>query len=291
VKRRTFLKQAAAAGMAAAALAAGGRAFGADPARIELPRIKLGSLEVSRLILGSNPFWGYSHTSGDVDQQMRTYYTDDQIMAVLDDAAACGITTVATPPMPRWIDLHKKYLDRGGRLKLWLAQPDGPASGIKAEIAAAVKGGAAAVLIQGHRVEEQFERGQFDLIKEWLEYIKSLGVPAGLAAHRPDIHPEIERRGLPSDFYFQCFYNLAHSDAFRDEDRTKAVETIASITAKPVVAYKILAAGRNPPAEAFAYAFAHLKPKDGVCVGVFPRDKTGQVREDATLAARTVAGA
>jgi hypothetical protein len=280
MKRRAFLRQAAAAGMAAAALAAGGQVRAADGAALSLPKIKLGRLEVSRLILGSNPFWGYSHTSPAADEQMRTWYTDERIMAALDEAAVCGITAVATPPTPRWIDLHKKYLDRGGRLRIWLAQPDGSPETMKQQITDSVKGGAGAVLVQGHVVEGQFEKGRFDVLRGWVDHTKSLGVPAGLAAHRSDVHVELEKQGLATDFYFQCFYNLSHDEAFREEDRAKAVEAIGRI-AKPVVAYKILAAGRNAPKEAFEYAFSHIGAKDGVCVGVFPRDKTDQIHEDA----------
>ena len=76
--RREFMKHSALAGAAAAAglSAAGAAKAGEAAAKAEvakaapsqvlskpLPTIKLGSLDVSRFILGSNPFWGYSHKS------------------------------------------------------------------------------------------------------------------------------------------------------------------------------------------------------------------------------------
>jgi len=275
-------------GMAAAAMAAGavaGRVGGAEPAAAELPKIKLGPLEVSRLILGSNPFFGFAHQPGNVGDLMNAYYTDDRIMAALDEAAAHGITAVAAPPFKRWIDLYKRYLDRGGKLRIWLSQPDGPPEGMKDEIALSVKAGARAVFVQGHRVEQQFEAGTFDVARGWVEHAKSLGVVAGLAAHRPDVHLEAERRGFPADFYFQCFYNVAHADHYVDEDRTKAVATIRQV-AKPVIGYKILAAGRNQAVESFEFAFRHIRPKDGVCVGVFPKDQPDQIAQNAALVRR-----
>ena len=59
---------------------------------------------------------------------------------------------------------------------------------------------------------------------------------------------------------------------------------------KPCLGFKILAAGRScwsPPAveQAFRYAFASIKPTDGVIVGMFPR-YSDQVAEDAALARR-----
>ncbi|MGB2819512.1 MAG: twin-arginine translocation signal domain-containing protein, partial [Phycisphaerae bacterium] len=58
--RREFLKDTALIGAAVGALRAADAAAAAEPAG-KLPKIRIGKLEVSRLILGSNPFFGFSH--------------------------------------------------------------------------------------------------------------------------------------------------------------------------------------------------------------------------------------
>lgn len=63
----------------------------------------------------------------------------------------------------------------------------------------------------------------------------------------------------------------------------KAVETIRQI-ARPMVAYKILAAGRLPPEKAFASALSHIAPQGAICVGAFPKDKPGMIAEDISMA-------
>ena len=63
--------------------------------------------------------------------------------------------------------------------------------------------------------------------------------------------------------------------------KVPGVELVAPVA--EIEPYKILAAGRLPAREGFGFAFRHLAPKDGVCVGVFPKDDPGQVGEDATL--------
>lgn len=281
MNRREFMKR---SGLIGAAVAAGGVAgmAGAKDAVRRMPTIKLGSLEVSRLILGSNPFWGYSHKSPQLDEEMKKYHTDERIIAILDEAAECGITAIASPPDKRWRDLYKKYLDGGGKLRIWIAQPHGSPDQMKDEISAAADAGAQAAFIQGARVEEQFGQKKLDVLLDWVEHIRKRGVVAGMAAHWPEIHPEIERRGFPTDFYFQCFYNASKGEKYRAEEREKAIVTIHQIK-KPVIGYKILAAGRLPPQEGFEYAFAHLAPKDGVCVGVYTKDAVDQIRQNATL--------
>jgi hypothetical protein len=52
---------------------------------------------------------------------------------------------------------------------------------------------------------------------------------------------------------------------------------------KPAIHYKVMAAGRNTPAEAFAYVARHLRPTDAVCVGIFTKNKPDMLREDVEL--------
>jgi hypothetical protein len=283
MKRRDFLKT-------GAALAAGGLTVAAKPLpgtanriieAVSLPTIRLGTLEVSRLILGSNPFWGYSHKSAQLDEEMRRHHTDERIMQILDEAADCGLTALASPPDERWVNIWARYLEKGGRLKIWISQCHGNPEQMPAEIDRSVKAGAKAIFIQGLRVEEQFGLGNFDVLRSWIERIKEAGLPAGAAAHWPEVHPELERRKFPTDFYYQCFYNVSQSNDYSAGEREKAMATIKELE-KPVVAYKILAAGRLPASEGFEYAFNHIARKDGVCVGIYAQEAIDQIRQNAT---------
>ena len=283
MKRREFLK-------AGAVLAAGApAAIGGPRPRPEradgqaaLPTVRLGTLEVSRLILGSNPFWGYSHKSAALDEEMRRHHTDERIIQILDEAASCGLTAVASPPDERWTKLWTRYAAEGGRLKIWISQCHGAPEQMVQEIDRSIKAGAKAVFIQGLRVEEQFGKGRFDTLRAWIERIKEAGLPAGAAAHWPEIHPELERRGFPTDFYYQCLYNVSKTNDFSPAERGRAAATIAALD-KPVIAYKILGAGRLTAAEGFEYAFNHIRRKDGVCVGIYARNAIEQIRQNATF--------
>ncbi len=283
MKRREFLKSGAALAAGGAALAglplSGATARAQAPAG--LPAVRLGTLEVSRLILGSNPFWGYSHKSAALDEEMRRHHTDERIMQILDEAASCGVTAVASPPDERWRKLWTRYAAGGGRLGIWISQCHGNPEQMLSEIDRSVEAGAKAVFIQGARVEEQFGKGRFDTLRTWIEHIRKAGLPAGAAAHWPEIHPELERRGFPTDFYYQCLYNASKSSDYSAAEREKAAATIARI-GKPVVAYKILAAGRLTAAEGFEYAFNHIRRKDGVCVGIYAKNAIDQIRQNAT---------
>jgi len=279
--RREFLKTTGALG---AVIAGGGlRALASDQGQEKLPpmpMIHLGKLEISRFILGTNPFFGYAHQPGEIGGQMKEYYTDERIIANLDEAAAHGITAVASPPDERWQKLWKRYRESGGKLKHWISQPHRPPEKIPGEIEESVKAGASAVFIQGHKVEGQFEQGTFDVVREWVEIIRKLGVPAGIGAHRQDCHLEAQKRGFPVDFYYQCMFNVAHGDTFEKGDPQKAAEVIRKLE-KPVIAYKILGAGRVRPKEGFEFALKNIQAKDGVCVGIYTKANPRQIEENA----------
>ena len=278
--RREFLKDAAVIGAAVGAL----RATDADAAKGpagRLPKIKLGKLEVSRLILGSNPFFGFSHGNPQASAgEMRKYYTPERIMAVMDEAAEQGIEAVWTPCYDHWIKLWNQYRGKGGKLKVWIGQPDS-FDRMKEHIAACAKNGGKAICVQGESVDRAFREGKHGLVKEWLELIHSFGLPAGIAAHSPRTHLVAEEKKLPTDFYHQCMYQ---PENYSTKCRDQALATIRKLD-KPVVAYKVLAAGRLKPKEAFAHLLEHVRPKDGLCVGVFPK-KSDEITENATLTAK-----
>lgn len=274
ISRRTFLAQAAAltAALSLPRIAGAAKSPG-------LPMISLGSLKVGRMILGSNPFFGYAHVAAKEKKEMEAFYTKEKVMDVLDEAFANGVTAVWMPGDPRMVDLWTEYKAKGGKLPTWIAQNHVSPDKMKDNMTEAVKKGAAAISVQGVAIDRLVRAGKWDVVKDWIEHIKSLGVPAGMASHYPDTHLEAEKRKIPTDFYCQCLYT---PEDYSPARREAALKTIAQIE-KPVIAYKVLAAGRLTPDEAFNYVIPKLKPKDGLCVGIFSKHDADQIREDTTL--------
>ncbi len=66
------------------------------------------------------------------------------------------------------------------------------------------------------------------------------------------------------------------------EDRRIMTELIQTLS-RPVIHYKIMAAGRNDPREAFEFVARHLRPQDAVCVGVYTKDAPCMIEEDIRL--------
>lgn len=284
--RRQFLADGVIAAVAAAT--AGRSAALAWPAQAAesetaaaMPMIALGSLRVSRVFLGSNPFFGFSHGNPQAsDREMREWYTPERIMAVLDAAAELGINAVWSPCYDHWIRVWNQYREKNGKLRHWIAQPD--REPMEQELEVAFNNGASAVCIQGIRIDEQVGRGRWDIVRGWLERIKAQGLPAGMATHGAKTHLEAEDRRLPTDFYHQTMYR---PDNYVEQGLEESLTTIEKLD-KPVVGYKVLGAGRVRPQEALPRVFKRMKAKDGVCVGVFPKKNPDEIRQNVELVRR-----
>ena len=87
-----------------------------------MEKVKIGTLEVSRFILGSNPFSGFAHQSAQASRDMIHYYTADRIKQTMRQAEEAGITTLIARADQHVIRTLLEYLDEGGKLQ-WVAQP------------------------------------------------------------------------------------------------------------------------------------------------------------------------
>ena len=253
--------------------------------------VKLGSLSVSRFILGSNPFSGFAHQTPERSEQMTHWYTAGRIIEALHQAEAAGITTLIARADHHVIRTLMEYWDGGGKLQ-WVAQTC-PGVGPTARVARmAIDGGAKAVYVHGGVMDYSLAHDDFADPLEGFRLVRQAGLPVGVAGHNPDVFAWAEKN-LDADFYLCSYYNAAHRDAgaekltgqpewFLDEDRCRMAATIAGLS-KPVIHYKVMAAGRNAPAEALSFAARAMRPTDAVCVGVFTGDKPDMIAEDVRL--------
>jgi len=259
-----------------------------------LPCVEFCGLKVTRLVLGANPFAGYSHQGRQRDQEMLTYHTVARIRETWERAEAAGINTMVTNnTSPNVVQAVREYRAAGGALQ-WIAQiAFRPGQSMEAAIDEAVAIGCRAMYFHGGLVDEAYQRKDEAKVRGWCDRARSLGVPAGVAGHAPEVHRWVDQLGV-ADFHAVCFFNCGSlhagkGDKFRLSDVAPATACIRSIR-KPCIAYKIMGAGRMDPRMAFEYAFENIKPTDVANVGVHRADKDGMVEENAALVREILGG-
>jgi hypothetical protein len=249
-----------------------------------LPCVRIGGREVTRLIIGGNPFSGNSHQSGEKDIEMRDYYTVERIKDTLRQCEEAGINT--------WQSRGDNFITRvlnehrleGGGLQ-WIAQTASERRDTIANIHQIGNYEPIGIYHHGSRTDHHFRNGTFDEVVEAMDEIKAMGFPAGLGTHMPTVVLHAEESGLKPDFYMLSLYNLTErGDGYDPEDRVKATEVIRKVK-KLFLAFKIMAAGRNEPREALTFALRNIKSTDALVVGMYTKHQPDQIFENARLVA------
>lgn len=261
--------------------------------------VTIGSLTVSRFIVGSNPFSGFSHQSREMDAAMRHYWTTARIKAALAEAESLGINTLVARGDHHVMRLLLEYWDEGGRLQ-WLCQTCPEIGPTSLAINRAIAGGAKGCHVHGGVTDHLLAEGRLGELQADIDRLRDAGLVAGIAGHNPKVFEWAEEH-LDVDYYMCCYYNPTPRDKdpnhphgakekFAEEDRRQILGVIAGLS-RPVIHYKVLAAGRNDPADAFAVAARAMRDSDAVCVGIYTAEMPDQLARDVDLLTRALAAA
>jgi len=254
-----------------------------------LPTIEIGGVTLSRLMVGGNPFDGNSHYSTELNEDMRNYFTMENIKRTLHRCEQLGMRSFVVRGDAYMYAMVREYRAEGGKMN-WLAQHAPEIGNFEAGIYKIKQAGAQLAYHQGTVTDALFKEGNYDQIKENLKIIRDTGFPAvGLATHMPQVLEYADNEGWDVDFYALCVYNLSRIDRVSsyasksikidepllEEDRALALEGIRK-TKKPCIAFKVLGANRRCSTQedvraALEESYASIKPTDAVLVGMFPK--------------------
>jgi hypothetical protein len=253
--------------------------------------VDLGNVKVSRFILGSNPFSGFSHLGTAVDQAMQRYYTTDAIKRTIREAEGLGVNTLIARADAHVMRMLLEYWDQGGTIQ-WFAQTCPELGDPVVSVNRAASAGARSCYIHGGVMDHLLANGRLDEIPRIIDLIRSKGMLAGIAGHNVHVFEWAEQH-LDVDYYMCCYYNptdrsadpahVAGSDEYYGLEDREAMTTLIAHLSRPAIHYKVLAAGRNDPAEAFGYVARHLRASDAVCVGVYTQNAPQMLADDVRL--------
>ncbi len=253
--------------------------------------IQLGNVSMARFLLGCNPFGGFAHQTFERDEEMRNWYTMTRVQETFRLAEAAGITAHLGRADDFIMRALREHWNEGGALT-WIAQTCPGVGTLRHGVQNAISGRAKCCFIHGGELDFRVANNQTAEVFEAIAMIKDNGMAAGVAGHSTDtIRWAADHLDL--DFFMCCYYNpddrtkQAHRDYGTEEvydpEHRDAMCALIQELPKPVIHYKILAAGRNEPIEAFNYFADAYRPGDAVCVGIFTKENPNMVQEDVDL--------
>ncbi len=276
------------------------------PAPAALPKVKFFNTDVTRLIVGSNPLYGYSHFNSVLDNLMREWMTQDRRVETLKRAEAAGINTWQVHYNDPTIEDFKRYRGEGGKMN-WLVLADFELMKNWKLIPQVAKLGAIGIAHHGNRTDERFREGQMEIVHDFVKAVQDAGLPGGISTHNPKVVEYVEERGWKNDYYMTCMYRVTRrpeearkemgesplGELYYEKDPERMCQMVRQ-TRKTCFAFKLLAAGRNirnrdTVENAFRFVLTHIKPQDAAIVGTFPKFKD-EMAENVQTVSRVLAG-
>ena len=298
--RREFLRRGAELTTTTAALASALTVKAAVERDALLPTIKLGQHEVTRLIIGGNPVYGYSHFNRILSQSQTQWHTPERVVELLANCEAKGINTWQNSYAERTLSDVQRYRDNGGKMHwLCLGKPDWDEHPERIDDAAKRK--PIGIAPHGALGERLFREKKFTTLTDLLKRIRNAGVLVGLSGHNPALIEMSEEKGWDVDYYMCCLYYLTRpkeelskilgselplGEIYLPGDPARMFKVIQKAS-KPCLAYKVLAAGRRIDSAAqvkqcFQTALDNIKPTDAMIVGMYTQFGD-QVAENAAI--------
>ena len=262
--------------------------------------MKFFGTEISRLVAGCNPFYGYAHYNSILSTIMRDYYTPEKVCEVLRDCARYGINAYNYVQLGRAPEDLARFQAEGGKMHLIV-------QGTTEADVMVKQWNPLAIYRHGEATDKAFIAGDLNSVREWCKRARQTGVKVGVGTHKPEVIAQAESEGWDVDFYAGCVYNRTRTpeewrkvlngqtlemqgETYLQSDPPRMYAVMRK-TSKPCFAFKIMAAGRIPDSgadQAFQTAFESIKPTDGVFIGLFPRTKD-EVKENAERTVRILA--
>ena len=264
-----------------------------------LPTVPFGPYQISRLIIGGNPFSGNSHVSREMDDEMMDYFNTENIKKTLFNCQREGVNTMQLRADRHLTRVIREYRMDSGTMQ-WIAQTCPELGDFGGSIRGIMGYKPIAIYHHGTIADNLFKAGDIDELKSRLAAIRATGAMVGLGTHMPELIEYADAHGLDVDFYMACVYNLSKvqresssvtgvankGEPFDEEDRPLMYRAVRG-TQKTCLVFKILGATRRSatPADvegAFGEAFENIKANDAVVVGMFPK-YSNQASENARI--------
>lgn len=251
----------------------------------EFPRTEIGGLSVSRLIIGTNWFLGFSHKSVAKDKLIHATATRENIANLLETFLRAGVDTmIGTRPEKKLQDAVKDAEDRVGRGIISIGSPsfndlNGP--GLKGEVEKAceeyAKIGCKILIPHQMTTDALLDKSTRTIRRgdEIMKVIRAYGLIPGLSNHAPEAVVYADETDLDVETYIQIYNAIG----FLMQIEVEWVHHVIQNAKKPVMTIKPMAAGRLTPLAGLAFAWSTIRDKDMVAAGAMTPDEAKEIIE------------
>jgi hypothetical protein len=244
---------------------------------MSFPRVTVGDISLSRMIIGSNWIVGFSHTSNAADRVIQDAYKEiDSYTPLIDVFLKNGVDTVMGNFSKRPESTEKLFRaqDALGKKLIIVDTPvinmDNTAEArreCRQVFKRSAEIGSTFCLIHHASCEQLVNKNKktMDRLPDYLEMIREAGLRPGLSAHMPEVIQYADLNEYDVETYIQIFNCIG----FMMQIEIESVIKIIHEAKKPVMTIKPMAAGRVSPYVGLTFNWSVLPVNAMVTVGCF----------------------
>ena len=256
----------------------------------KFPRTTVGGVSLSRMIIGTNWFMGYSHTTEAKDRYINEHLKKPKVMAdTLEVFMKAGVDTIMgqiqSPPLR---DAIEEAQQRTGQKMIIVStpgfpvKPETPEKGFsEAELdkvcAEDARLGATFCMPHQSTTDALLDRCSRKIRKmdQICAAIRRHGMIPGLSTHMPESVTYADESGLDVETYIQIYNSMG----FLMQIEVDWIQRVILNAKKPVMTIKPFAAGQIRPLQGLTFVWNSIRPIDMVTVGTMSPREAAEVVE------------
>jgi len=234
------------------------------------------------MIIGTNWFFGYSHTSLAKDKFIISYQTRKRVVDILTVFFKEGIDTIMGPRNPLFYDMVQDVQERTGRKANLIVTPHfnilpgGPAEMEPERVFDECQKMGATFCMPHQNVTDALLDRMYNVIRDMDKYSKMIrqrGMIPGLSTHLPESVVIADNTNADVESYIQIYNAIG----FMMTIEVDWAMRIISKAKKPVMTIKPMAAGRLLPPVGLAFSWNTIRDQDMVAVGTTTPDEAQEL--------------
>ncbi len=250
----------------------------------DFPRTIVGGVSVSRMIIGTNWFLGYSHTSAAKDRFITSYQTVKNIADIISVFLDQGVDTLMGMAQPILQEAIEMAQDHSGKKVIRIftpafnVLPGGPAQSEPERVFDYCQELGGRFCFPHTSTTDLLVDRMHGVIRDIDRYtgmIRERGMIPGLSTHMPESVSIADNSGADVESYVQIYNAIGFLMPVEVDWEMRVIKNAK----KPVMTIKPMAAGRLLPPVGLAFSWNTIRDQDMVTVGTTTPDEAREVIE------------
>ena len=246
-----------------------------------MKQVTIGNLTFSKVLCGTNAFWGHSHFSEARNAEYLARFDDETIEQTIRHCIGVGVNTVESCANERILSILSRIRESNPLLIHFVGSTrideTSETKSHQLKLSFLIENRADICVVHAQHVDRPRKGDSIGGLKELIDKIHEAGLLAGISTHRVETIELCERQNYGIDTYlFPLNLSGFVYPGFKVKDTVQDRVNIVRGVGKPFILIKALAAGRIPPAEGLHFIAENSKPNDLVSLGF---GGTGEIAE------------